>query len=275
MNTMELNQLRTFTNGLPNTEKMPVLFLGHGSPMNAIEENDFVNGWRKVGQSIPKPAAIICISAHWETSGTKVTAVPHPKTIHDFFGFPPELFAVQYPAPGSPELANELSEVINAVPVELDRIWGLDHGAWSVIKFLYPDADIPVIEFSIDVHKSPREHYELARELQYLRHKGVLIIGSGNIVHNLRMMNWHQPETGYDWAVESNETFKNFLVQDKQEELLNFQNINSSNRMSVPTAEHYIPSLYTYALRENNDDLKIFNDQLIYGSIGMLSFQIG
>ena len=187
---------------------MPVLFLGHGSPMNAIEENDFVSGWRKIGQSIPKPTAIICISAHWETSGTKVTTAPHPKTIHDFYGFPPELFAVQYPAPGSPELAAELSEVIDITSVGLDKMWGLDHGAWSVIKFLYPDADVPVIEFSIDVHKSPKEHYELAKELQYLRHKGVLIVGSGNIVHNLRMMNWHQPETGYDWAIEANDTFK-------------------------------------------------------------------
>ncbi|MCT3761910.1 4,5-DOPA-extradiol-dioxygenase [Elizabethkingia anophelis] len=272
---MELNHLKSFTNGLPNTEKMPVLFLGHGSPMNAIEENDFVSGWRKIGQSIPKPTAIICISAHWETSGTKVTATPHPKTIHDFYGFPPELFAVQYPAPGSPELAAELSEVIDITSVGLDKMWGLDHGAWSVIKFLYPDADVPVIEFSIDIHKSPKEHYELAKELQYLRHKGVLIVGSGNIVHNLRMMNWHQPETGYDWAIEANDTFKNYLLQDKQEELLKFQGISSANQLSVPTPEHYIPSLYAYALRDNNDSIKLFNDQLIYGSIGMLSFQIG
>lgn len=154
-------------------------------------------------------------------------------------------------------------------------MWGLDHGAWSVIKFLYPDADVPVIEFSIDVHKSPKEHYELAKELQYLRHKGVLIVGSGNIVHNLRMMNWHQPETGYDWAIEANDTFKNYLLQDKQEDLLKFQGISSANQLSVPTPEHYIPSLYAYALRDNNDSIKLFNDRLIYGSIGMLSFQIG
>src|SRR5512133_929939 len=167
------------------TEKMPVLFLGHGSPMNAIEENEFVAGFRKISADIKKPKAIVCISAHWETRGTFVTAMEHPRTIHDFGGFPKALFDVQYPAPGNPELAKETKSIITKTEVGLDEKWGLDHGAWSVIKHLYPNADVPVIQMSLDYYQSPQYHYELAKELASLRYKGVLIIGSGNVVHNL------------------------------------------------------------------------------------------
>ena len=162
---MDFNTLKSITSSFSTTDKMPVLFLGHGSPMNAIEENIFVEGWKNIGKTIPKPNAIICISAHWETKGTKVTALEQPKTIHDFYGFPQALFDVEYPAPGSPELATEVKNLIKTTDVDLDKMWGFDHGSWSVIKFLYPEADVPMIELSLDVYKTPKEHYELAKEL--------------------------------------------------------------------------------------------------------------
>lgn len=187
---MKLNELNKITEIFDSTVKMPVLFLGHGSPMNAIEENEFVTGFRNIAKDIPKPNAILCISAHWETKGTFVTAMKNPTTIHDFGGFPKELFEVQYPAPGSPDLAKETKFLITKTDVGLDDKWGLDHGAWSVIKHLYPNADIPVIQLSLDYSQTPQYHYELAQQINSLRKKGVLIIGSGNIVHNLRMVEW-------------------------------------------------------------------------------------
>ena len=189
---MKINKLNSTTESFSNTEKMPVLFLGHGSPMNAIEENEFVAGFRKVGKEIAKPNAILCISAHWETKGTYVTAMEKPRTIHDFGGFPKELFEVQYPALGSPELAKETKNIITKTEVGLDDKWGLDHGAWSVIRHMYPKADVPVMQMSLDYSKSPQYHYELAKELASLRQKGVLIVGSGNIVHNLRKVAWNK-----------------------------------------------------------------------------------
>ena len=185
---MKPNDLNKLTSEFNSTEPMPVLFLGHGSPMNAIEENEFVQGFRNVGKEIPKPNAVLCISAHWETKGTYVTAMEKPKTIHDFGGFPKELYEVQYPAPGNPELANETKSIVKKTEIGLDVNWGLDHGAWSVIKHMYPNADVPVIEMSLDYSQSPQHHYELAKELAPLRKKGVLIVGSGNMVHNLRMV---------------------------------------------------------------------------------------
>jgi len=201
-----LNTLAQTSNAFPNSEKMPVLFLGHGSPMNAIEENEFVSGFRNVAKVLPKPNAILCVSAHWFTNGTKVTAMQMPRTIHDFGGFPKELFAVQYPAKGSPELAKMTQEIMKPTHIELDDKWGLDHGAWSVIKHLYPNANIPVIQLSIDYTKPASYHYELAKQLSSLRRKGVLIIGSGNIVHNLGLVdfrNINKVDYGFDWAIES------------------------------------------------------------------------
>jgi len=188
---MKLSELSKITDPLGNTERMPVLFLGHGSPMNAIEENDFVAGFRKIGSEISRPNAVLCISAHWETKGTFVTAMEKPRTIHDFGGFPQALFDVQYPAPGSPDLAKETQSLVQKTMIKLDESqWGLDHGAWSVIKHLYPDADVPVIQMSLDYSQSPQYHYELAQELAALRDKGILIVGSGNMVHNLRKVAW-------------------------------------------------------------------------------------
>jgi 4,5-DOPA dioxygenase extradiol len=187
---MKINELSSITAPFGNSDKMPVLFLGHGSPMNAIEENEFVTGFRTIGKDIQKPNAILCISAHWETRGTFVTAMDHPRTIHDFGGFPQALFDVQYPAPGRKDLANETKSIIKKTTVGLDEKWGLDHGAWSVIKHLYPNADIPVIQMSIDYTQPAQYHYELAQQLAQFRKKGVLIIGSGNMVHNLRLVTW-------------------------------------------------------------------------------------
>jgi 4,5-DOPA dioxygenase extradiol len=203
---MNMSELITMTGTFGHTEKMPVLFLGHGSPMNAIEENEFVAGWRTVGKTLPRPNAVLCVSAHWETKGTFVTAMQHPKTIHDFGGFPRELFAVEYPAPGSPELAREVITIVNNTDVALDERWGLDHGCWSVVSRLYPNADVPVIQMSLDYDLSPQAHYDLAKELSSLRTKGVLIVGSGNIVHNLGKLAWDkldEPGFGYDWALEA------------------------------------------------------------------------
>src|SRR5690606_36765813 len=213
--TMSLRHLSGYTRDLQTTERMPVLFLGHGSPMNAIEENEFVQGFRKIAQRLPKPNAILFVSAHWETRVTQLMAMPNPPTIHDFGGFPPELYAVQYPSPGSPELALETQKLITKTEVHLDDKWGLDHGAWSVVKHLYPEADVPIIQMSLDYSQGPRYHYELAQELQSLREKGVLIIGSGNMVHNLRMVSWHQlNETfGYAWALEASAKMKQFILE--------------------------------------------------------------
>ncbi len=274
---MKLNELDKITSTLGTTEQMPVLFLGHGSPMNAIEENEFVTGFRNVGASIPKPNAILCVSAHWETRGTFVTAMDRPKTIHDFGGFPKELFDVQYPAPGSPELAQEAKTDIKKTAVGLDYQWGLDHGAWSVIKHLYPRADVPVIQLSLDYEQGAQYHYDLAKELAALRRRGVLIIGSGNMVHNLRMVAWDKldaPEYGYDWAIEASEKMKKFILTNDHQELINYRSQGRSFDLAIPTPEHYLPLLYALALKGDNEKVSLFNDKPVAGSLTMTSLRI-
>jgi 4,5-DOPA dioxygenase extradiol len=274
MKTHELNKLTQHFN---STEKMPVLFLGHGSPMNAIEENEFVHGFRKVGKEIPKPAAVLVVSAHWETRGTFVTAMEKPKTIHDFAGFPKELYEVQYPAPGSPGLAKETKGIVKKTEVGLDDKWGLDHGAWSVVKHLYPDADVPVIELSLDYTQSPQYHFELAKELSSLRKKGVLIIGSGNMVHNLRMVDWRrldEVDYGYDWALEASEKMKKYILSGDYKQLINYQSQGKEFNLAVSTPEHYLPLLYALALKEENEIVSLFNDKAIAGSLTMTSVKI-
>jgi 4,5-DOPA dioxygenase extradiol len=271
---MKLNKMKV---SLSNTDKMPMLFLGHGSPMNAIEENEFVAGFRRLGSEITKPIAIVCISAHWETNGTYVTAMESPRTIHDFGGFPKELFEVQYPAPGSPELAKETKSIITKTQVGLDDKWGLDHGAWSVIRHLYPEADIPVIQMSLDYSKSPRYHYELAKDLASLRNKGVLILGSGNMVHNLRMVAWDKlnaDEYGYDWAIEASEMMKKFITNGEHRQLINYSSLGRSVNLAIPTPEHYLPLLYILALKEENEGVSLFNDKAVGGAITMTSLKI-
>jgi len=275
---MKLSELNKMTEPLSNTVKMPVLFLGHGSPMNAIEENEFVTGFRNVAKEIPKPNAILCISAHWETKGTFVTAMQNPPTIHDFGGFPKELFEVEYPAPGDLLLAKETKSLITKTEVGLDDKWGLDHGAWSVIKHLYPDADIPVIQLSLDYNQTPQYHYELAREIKLLREKGVLIIGSGNMVHNLRMLAWDKlnaSEYGFDWAIEANEKMKKYILDGDHNPLINFRSQGKSFDLAIPTPEHFLPLLYTLALQENNEAISLFNDKAVAGSLTMTSVKIG
>ena len=257
---------------------MPCLFLGHGSPMNAIEENEFVIGFRKIALEIPKPKAILCISAHWETKGTRVTNMIYPRTIHDFGGFPKALFDVQYPAKGSPELAFEIRKDLTKTEVQFDENWGLDHGAWSVLKHLYPLADVPVIQMSLDVNLSPQGHYDVAKQLGGLRRKGILIIGSGNMIHNLGLVHWQKlNEIGfaYDWAIEAREKMNHFILNDDHDSLIHYKNNGQSFQLSIPTPEHYIPLLYVLALKEKKDDLKLFNDKALAGSLTMTSIKIG
>jgi len=275
---MKLNDLNKITGSNKITEKLPVLFIGHGSPMNAIEENEFVMGWRNIGKTIPKPDAILCVSAHWESRGTFVTATEKPKTIHDFGGFPAELFEVQYPAPGSPELAKETKALIKKTEVGLDDKWGLDHGCWSVVKHLYPDADVPVVQLSLDYYQSPQYHYDLSKELSSLRRKGVLIIGSGNMVHNLGLVSWEkmeEPGYGYDWAIEANEKMKKFILSNDHKSLINYKLQGRAFNLAVPTPEHFLPLLYSLALKEENENIEIFNDKAVAGSLTMTSVKIG
>ena len=266
------------TNSFGNTNKMPVLFLGHGSPMNAIEENEFVEGFRAISRDMPLPVAILCVSAHWETRGTYVTAMEKPRTIHDFGGFPKALYDVQYPAPGSPELAAEVQSLITSARVEADHGWGLDHGAWSVIRHLYPDAGVPVVQMSIDYLQTPQYHYDLMKELAPLRHRGVLVIGSGNMVHNLRLVDWHNLDKdnhAYDWAIEASEKMKKYILSNDHKNLINYRCHGHAFELAVPTPEHYLPLLHVLALKEEDDDVMLFNDKALGGSITMTSVRIG
>ena len=271
---MTLKPLRKLASESSPSLKYPALFLGHGSPMNAIEENEFVKGWRKAGNELPKPQAILCISAHWETKGTMVTAMETPKTIHDFYGFPKSLFEVEYPAPGSPELASETQKSISGAEIGLNYEWGLDHGSWSVVKHLFPNADIPVVQMSLDYTQPASYHYNLAKEINSLRRKGVLIIGSGNMVHNLRIIDWKKPNEGFDWAIEANAKLKQFILDKDHQSLINYQTKGKEIQLSVPTPEHYLPLLYVLALQEGGEEVSLFNDKTIMGSISMTSLRI-
>lgn len=250
--------------------RMPVIFVGHGSPMNAIEENEFSRTWQSLSQNFMRPKAILCVSAHWETYGTFVTAMQQPATIHDFGGFPRELYNVQYPAAGSPALANGVIENVKSHLVQADMVdWGLDHGTWSVLRHIYPDADIPVVQLSLNRNLKPAEHFNLAMELQELRSKGVLIMGSGNIVHNLRMVDWVNQDNVYDWALEANNTIKNHIICRNYNALINYSVQSEALRLSIPTAEHFLPLLYMLALQEKDENVTFFNDMLLMGSLSM------
>ena len=257
---------------------MPVLFIGHGSPMNGIEDNQFSQRWRKMAEEIPTPSAVLVISAHWLSQGTRITAMDFPKTIHDFGGFPQALFEVQYPAPGDRKLAEETASLITSTQVELDHDWGLDHGTWTIVRHMYPEAEIPVLQLSIDYTRGPKYHFELAKELTGLRKKGVLIIGSGNMVHNLRMVAWdkiNEPEFGYDWVLELNEKFKKHIVEENYDPLINYQLLGREAGLAIPTPEHYMPLLYTLGIRGAKDEVSFFNDKAVAGSLTMTSVKIG
>lgn len=276
-NVFKSSALQGLSEFLPNTTRMPVLFLGHGSPMNAIEENEFVQGFRIISKNIPTPTAILCISAHWETNGTFVTAMDHPKTIYDFGGFPKELYEVQYPAPGSPALAKETQSIITKTTIGLDQQWGLDHGAWTVLKHLYPKANIPIIQFSLDYNKPPLYHYELAKELSALRNKGILIVGSGNNVHNLRMVDWNRmnEQFAFDWAKEADQLMQSYILNMNHTPLIQYESQGTAFRLAIPTPEHYLPMLYVLALQQKEEVVQFFNNKPIAGSLSMTSFQIG
>lgn len=272
-----MNALEQLTELFPPTKRMPALFIGHGSPLNAIEENEFVEGFRKAAQEIPKPNAILCISAHWFVAGSRVTAIEMPRTIHDFGGFPPELYEVQYPAKGSPELAGVTKELLTLNQVELDEKWGLDHGAWAVIKHMYPKADVPVVQLSIDYTKPPSYHFELGKQLKLLRERGVLILGSGNIIHNLSMVDWpnfSKENHGYDWAIEAHDSINNYLLEGNLQPLIDYKNQGEAFQLSIPTPDHYLPLLYTLGVEQKGESISLFNDKLMAGSLSMTSLKI-
>ena len=274
-----LTGFKRYTDDLKEQEeKMPVLFIGHGSPMNGIENNSFSRQWEQQGNELPAPKAILVISAHWLTNGTHITAMDHPKTIHDFGGFPQELFEVQYPAPGDSLLAQETKDLIKSTNVGLNHDWGLDHGAWTVVRRMYPDAKIPVLQLSIDYSKPAQYHYNLAKEISALRRKGVLIIGSGNMVHNLRMVAWDKLDTpgfGYDWAIEMHELFKQKITDGNHKALINYETLSKSAKLAIPTPDHYYPLMYIIGLQEKDEKPSFFNDELVAGSLNMTSVRFG
>lgn len=253
--------------------RMPVLFIGHGNPMNAIERNEFHQCWEALAHRLPKPQAILCISAHWETQGIYVTAAERPATIHDFYGFPETLFAVQYPAPGAPHLARRTVELLSEEGAALDPERGLDHGAWSVLTAMYPDADIPVVQLSIDTREPGTVHYGIGQKLAPLRHEGVLIIASGNIVHNLRAFNFRDPAV-LDWALQCDEDIKQRIVARDHEALMLFDSLGPNASLAIPTPEHFLPLLYVLGLRDTGESLRFFNSTVI-SSISMTSVIIG
>lgn len=274
MGISTLLELENLAGVLQNSERMPAMFVGHGSPMNAIEQNEFTRGFRAVASALPQqPQAILCISAHWFTEGTKVLTVEQPETIHDFGGFPRALYDVEYPAPGHPELARETISLLGDV-AQSDSEWGLDHGTWSVIKHMYPNANVPVYQLSIDYTKDAAYHFELAGRLKKLREKGVLIVGSGNIVHNLSEIDWSQGtirENGYDWAMETRSAINNLLLEGNYQPLLDYRNQGAAWRNSIPTPDHFLPLIYTLGVKESSEDVELFNDKVLMGSISMTS----
>jgi len=274
-----LSAFNNFTNNLAEQETlMPALFVGHGSPMNGIEDTEFSRRWTQMAKEIKTPKAVLVISAHWFTQGTKITAMDFPKTIHDFGGFPKELFAVQYPASGNPALAKETKSLIHTANVELDHDWGLDHGTWTVVRHMYPNANIPVLQLSIDYTKGPQYHYDLAKEIYALRKKGVLIIGSGNMVHNLRMVAWDklsEKEYAYDWATNINNKFKELIQNGDHKSLINYSGLGKEAALAIPTPEHYLPLMYTLGLKGEKDNVSFFNDKAVGGSLTMTSVKFG
>jgi 4,5-DOPA dioxygenase extradiol len=274
-----LSEFNKFTSDLKKEEfLMPVLFIGHGSPMNGIEDNEFSLRWAQMAKEIPTPTAVLVVSAHWLSEGTRITAMNFPTTIHDFTGFPRELYNVQYNAPGSPSLAAETASLLHSTKAVLDHDWGLDHGAWSVVKHMYPEAIIPVLQLSIDYTKGPQYHFDLAKEIYGLRKKAVLIIGSGNMVHNLKMVDWkkiNEREYGYDWALKMDRIFKKLINQGDPKPLIHYENLGNAGRLAIPTPEHYLPLLYTLGLRGTNESVSFFNDKAVGGSITMTSVKIG
>jgi 4,5-DOPA dioxygenase extradiol len=255
---------------------LPAIFFGHGNPMNAIAENTYTSAWQRLGLQTPKPKAILSISAHWFVPGTGVTVSTAPRTIHDFGGFPRELYDVQYPAPGAPDLARRVQQMLAPLPVTLDNSWGLDHGTWSVLRHVYPDADVPVVQLSIDETQPASFHFEIGRKLAPLREERVLIVGSGNLVHNLHTYAWgrHMPDP-YDWAVRFETEAKQMMVAGEYKPLIDYEKLGREAMLSIPTPDHYLPLLYVIATRQQGEVITFPIEGVDGGSISMLSVQVG
>jgi 4,5-DOPA dioxygenase extradiol len=255
--------------------RMPAVFLGHGNPMNAISRNGYTEGWAAFGRSIPRPKAVLAVSAHWYVPTTAVTIAPSPRTIHDFGGFPPELYRVRYPAPGDPALARQVGDLLAPLPVGLDDKWGLDHGTWSVLKHIFPEADIPVVQLSIDERQPPQFHYDLGRRLAPLREEGILVVGSGNIVHNLRLYAWGEEAPPFDWAARFEKRARELMIEGDQDKLIAYDKLGRDAQLSIPTPDHYLPLLYTLGLRQANEPVSFPVEGIDGGSISMLAVQVG
>lgn len=249
---------------------MPVLFIGHGAPLYTLDDNKYTRAWKDISDKLPKPKAIVCISAHWLTQGTRVTAMKAPKTIHDFGRMDDRLFDIQYPAPGDPALADEISKQLMDFHVEEDHEWGFDHGCWCVARIMYPEADVPILQFSIDYHKPAEYHYQLGKALSFLREKGVLVFCSGNIVHNLRVLKFPEPST-YDWAIECDEQMRDLMIDRNHQAMVDYKNLGQAARLSIPTPDHYYPLLYALGLQTDKDELSFPVEGIAYGSTSMRS----
>jgi 4,5-DOPA dioxygenase extradiol len=261
---------------MSQSSRMPAIFVGHGNPMNALARNQYTDAWRQLGLTVPKPSAIVCVSAHWYVPAVAVTAMRQPRTIHDFGGFPRELYAVTYPAPGSPELAQRVASLLAPLPVELDHSWGLDHGTWSVLRHVYPDAAIPVIQLSIDETRAAADHYQIASRLAPLRDDGVLILGSGNIVHNLHAYAWgNHSAAAYDWAGRFERLARQLLADADFAPLVDYESLGPDALLSAPTPDHYLPLLYVIAQRQPDEPVSFPVTGFDGGSISMLSVRIG
>ena len=258
------------------SEILPAIFFGHGNPMNAVLENDYTEAWRLIGKQTPRPRAIVSISAHWFVPETGVTVTTAPRTIHDFGGFPRELYQVQYPAPGDPDLARRVQQMLAPVPVTLDNSWGLDHGTWSVLRHVYPDADVPVVQLSIDETQPASFHFEIGRKLAPLRDERVLIVGSGNLVHNLHAYAWgrRMPDP-YDWAVRFETEAKQMMLAGEYRPLIEYEKLGREALLSIPTPDHYLPLLYVIATRQQGELITFPIEGIDGGSISMLSAQVG
>lgn len=255
---------------------MPVIFFGHGNPMNALLKNSYTENWAAIGKAIPRPKAVLAISAHWYIPACAVTVNAAPKTIHDFGGFPEELYQVTYPAPGNPELARRVKDLLAPLSVSLDESWGLDHGTWSVLCHVFPEADIPIVQLSIDGRQPPQFHYEIGKSLALLREEGILVIGSGNIIHNLRAYTWGDSKTGpFDWAVRFENQARDLLLKGDDASLIAYERLGRDAMQSIPTPEHYLPLLYVLGLRRKNEQISFPVQGIDGGSISMLAVQIG
>jgi 4,5-DOPA dioxygenase extradiol len=266
-----INEAKSWTSG---DRRMPVLFVGHGAPLYTLDDNKYTRAWRKIASNLPRPKAVVCVSAHWLTRGHYVTAMQNPPTIHDFGRMDDRLFDIQYPAPGAPELAADMVAAMSNIQLETDHEWGLDHGCWCVARAMYPDADIPFIQFSINYYKNAAYQFEIGKSLQFLRDKGVLVLCSGNIVHNLRKISWNEPDY-FDWAAESDTIMKDLMLKGDFNALVNYEKLGAAVQLAIPTPDHYYPLITALGMMEKGDELSFPVEGLAYGGTSMRSVLIG